>query len=132
VNAISCFASQPRAGAMAFFYLSADNFRFLGTAALNVYETLSDLQPLSSLAGCVTSAATAFGNSMGSIVAFLANAPAAVRQRILGDIHVDARGISSRITSVRTTALTRDPTASAADAQIDAAEMGQVGVEQKA
>jgi hypothetical protein len=117
---------------MSFYYFNPEGFTYLTSAAAQTYEVLCDLQPMSALAGCVRSAAASVGRAMAGIVTLLAEAPANMRKRILGGLSADARSASARITSARGTAITREPTAAAAEAQIQDAEMGQVGVGQPA
>lgn len=118
----------PIRSGMSFFYFNPEGFKYLTTAATQTYEVLCDLQPIGALVSCIRSAAASVGNAMTSIVTFLAEAPINMRKRILGKMSADARSASTRITSTRGTAITREPTA-AAEAQIEDAEMGQVGVD---
>jgi hypothetical protein len=109
---------------MPFFYFNPEGFKYLTTAATQTYEVLCDLQPISALVGCVRSAAASVCHAMTSIATFLGEAP----KRILAALSADARSVSAQITSTRGTAITREPTA-AADAQVEDAEMGRVGVD---
>lgn len=111
---------------MAFFYFSPAAFLSLGEYALSCYETLNELQPLSTVAELAVSAATSVGHSMASVATFLATAKANLRAKVMGSVGTDAGAISARISSVKTTALTREPTT------VDAAELGQAGPEANA